>query len=144
MNRRTLCTIALTVLVAGAGAACSDDKSSSAAPATSSPAAAAAQSPGTPGDYCQQMIQLSLKTRELGSKSDINNLDYGQTADLFDQIKGDAPAEVAGDIDTISAGYRAISKGQATIASVGPEIAKATLHMTQVNMEKCGPPSTPR
>ncbi|MFE9578425.1 hypothetical protein ACFYO1_18690 [Nocardia sp. NPDC006044] len=139
MNRRTLCTIALTVLVAGAGAACSDDKSSSAAPATSSSAA-----PGTPGDYCQQMIQLSLRTRELGSKSDINNLDYGQTADLFDQIKGDAPAEVAGDIDKISAGYRAISKGQATIASVGPEIAQATLHMTQVNMEKCGPPSTPR
>ncbi|MEU7140360.1 hypothetical protein ABZ942_12990 [Nocardia sp. NPDC046473] len=140
MNRRTLCAIALTALVAAAGAACSDDKSSSApAPGTSS--AAAAQAPATPGDYCQSMLELSRRTRELASKSDIAQADYGQTADLFDQVKASAPAEVVGDIDKISAGYRAISKGQATIDTVGPDIAQASLHMTQVNMEKCGPPT---
>ncbi|WP_433659105.1 hypothetical protein ACQPW1_42935 [Nocardia sp. CA-128927] len=143
MNRRTLCAIALTALVAAGGTACSDDKSTSAAaPGTSS--SAVAQGLTTPGDYCQSMLELSRRTRELASQSEIAQLDYGKTADLFDQVKGSAPAEVAGDIEKISAGYRAISKGQATIDTVGPDIAQASLHMTQVNMEKCGPPTAPR
>ncbi|WP_405160913.1 hypothetical protein OG203_31680 [Nocardia sp. NBC_01499] len=145
MNRRTLCTIALTALVATAGAACSDNKSDSAAtPATSNSAAAAAQGPAAPGDYCQSMLQLSRSTRELSSKSDITPADYAKTADQFDQVKTIAPPEVTGDIEKISAGYRAISKGQGTIDTVGPDIAQASLHMTQVNMEKCGPPTAPR
>ncbi|MFI7002747.1 hypothetical protein [Nocardia sp. NPDC050175] len=142
MNRRTLCAFALITLVAAGGTACSDDKSSSApASGASSSAAPAAQSPAKPTDYCQSMVDLSRSTRALTSKSDITPADYAKTADQFDQVKAIAPAEVTGDIDTISAGYRAIAKGQATIDSIGPDIAKASLHMTQVNMEKCGPPT---
>ncbi|MFI6040373.1 hypothetical protein ACIA8C_01995 [Nocardia sp. NPDC051321] len=143
MNRRTLCAFALIALVAAGGTACSDDKSSSAAAPGTSSSAAPAQ-PAAPGDYCQAMVQLSRSTRELGSKSDITPADYAKTADQFDQVKAVAPAEVTGDLDKISAGYRAISKGQATIDTVGPDIAQASLHMTQVNMEKCGPPTAPR
>ncbi|MFI6170178.1 hypothetical protein ACIBCN_25580 [Nocardia sp. NPDC051052] len=140
MNRRTLCAIALTALVAAGGTACSDDKGTSAATPGTSSSPAAAPGPAAPGDYCQSMVQLSRSTRELGSKSDITPADYAKTADQFDQVKAVAPAEVTGDLDKISAGYRAISKGQATIETVGPDIAQASLHMTQVNMEKCGPP----
>ncbi|QIS06120.1 hypothetical protein F5X71_30835 [Nocardia brasiliensis] len=51
-----------------------------------------------------------------------------------------APAEAAGDLATISTSYRAIAKGTATIESVGPDLARASLRLAEVNRTKCLPP----
>ncbi|MFG1791835.1 hypothetical protein [Nocardia sp. NPDC049149] len=138
MHRRILCTIALAALVTAAGAGCSDDKSSSAgtssAPGTSSVAAA-----GSAGDYCHAVVELSRSTRDLALKPDISPAEYGKAADEFDKVKAIAPAQAAADLDTIGSGYRAISKGQATIQSIGPDIAKASLHLSEVNRTECIP-----
>ncbi|MGW4842942.1 hypothetical protein [Nocardia brasiliensis] len=139
MNRRTLCPLALTALVLAAGAGCSDDSGSAASPGTvAGTTSAAAPSAGAlPGDYCQATVELSRSTRELSTKAEIKPEEYARAADQFDQLKAIAPAEAAGDLGTIGASYRAIAKGEATIESVGPDLARASLHLAEVNRTKC-------
>ncbi|GAB2545102.1 hypothetical protein [Nocardia heshunensis] len=139
MIRRVSAALALTGLTCAALAGCSSDSKDTAAPssAATAPASPAAQAT----DFCSGMRDLAKSTREIASKSTITPAEYSKTADQYDALKATAPADAVADIDTMSATYRAIAAGTTTVTAEGPALAKATLHLQQVQVANCPVPN---
>ncbi|MFE3190669.1 hypothetical protein ACFXHA_16775 [Nocardia sp. NPDC059240] len=140
MIRRVSAALALTGLACAALAGCSSDSKDKAAPSSAANApASVAAAPAT--DFCSGMRDLAKSTREIASKSTITPAEYSKTADQFDALKASAPADAVADIETMSAKYRAIAAGTTTVTAEGPTLAKATLHLQEVQVANCPVPT---
>lgn len=125
----------LAIALAGSAVACAQPTAAT-SPPLAQPAPAAT---GGATTFCGALADVSTMTRAIATKDTISPAEYSATADAYDRLGALAPSELKPDLATVAKDYRAVASGATTIEKIGPEIASASLRLTDANMRLCAP-----